>query len=981
MSLVTACLVVRGYEDVDALRNFRENSVQDIIDKELEKHLIDNEELPKPISQTGPEARNYVAYIPVPINDDEEEDEYYDETEYYDDEEYDDEDEYYEDDEYYDDPPPKKKKTKKKKPSRPRKTSSRRPSSTRRRYQSDDEEDKERVPFLVPLMMVPENQVGVEKEFSFSEKPNNKNPLGVPDKESIFSNFLNTNNVNDRQQKPTGGKYVPPNRRFNNYNKPRFQGPPPRAVHDVPGPPYRGPPPRNPNLPMDDTIIHPSIHRPRFRRPPRNFRQRFNIPKQPLYTTVRTTPTPTTTTTTTTTTETTTKARPSIIVVQQPGYNQYRPNPYGYNPYHPPYGYQQPGYQQPYPIQQPAYPLPYPQPPTTTSTAPTTTTTTTTTTATTTKRSRRRKKNKKKKKPLPSYSSSLSKDQLQSLSKSQLTIVDNQLVPLSRKQEQSVFSSRLGLPAPGYQARRFKPQYAVRGRRRFPVKMPPSASPGRYPPKNLLSSQNHPRSQQGNKLDQHRRRYDTPRPADRRFDMPNIFTQSGYQYENEERPIISRPPPRHPGVNVPGVKVPPNAGNIEDIIAPKPVQNNDHKYMTQYRPPRDHSQDHHNRPPLSYKPTKYEEPPYRPGPSNVDHNHNPHHSSNYHQQQSTYESSTPQTYVTPSPYQPPPTRYYTEPPYKPTQQPHQPHRPPPQTYESFDPPQQNFDSLQKYATKPPYNLPPQTSDPYRPPAQSVEPAYRPPAYNNEQYNPPSQVLVPSSPYIPTPQTNVDSYQYNQQVFDSEEEYNSPPQYNPPPPRPSNTQGNIHDYYLTSDPQSNPQSNNYGYENNAYQPPRPPTRLPASTYNQQAPSADKRPIYNYNQQPDQSYNSPPEQPYTDYNNMQGYNNLDYNNVDKVDMLNYHPDGPDYSSGTLVHPPGSKNSAPFKVGLDLYPMGGVSPLGALGKQDIYDPPPAATYSQDDNKHQILLHLNLFSKKPSTLGGNRAQDIDLGQFSMHG
>ena len=64
-----------------------------------------------------------------------------------------------------------------------------------------------------------------------------------------------------------------------------------------------------------------------------------------------------------------------------------------------------------------------------------------------------------------------------------------------------------------------------------------------------------------------------------------------------------------------------------------------------------------------------------------------------------------------------------------------------------------------------------------------------------------------------------------------------------------------------------------------------------------------------------------------------------------------------------------------------MGGVSPLGALGKQDIYDPPPAATYSQDENKHQILLHLNLFSKKPSTLGGNRAQDIDLGQFSMHG
>merc|ERR1739838_468409 len=110
----------------------------------------------------------------------------------------------------------------------------------------------------------------------------------------------------------------------------------------------RGPPPRNPNLPMDDTIIHPSIHRPRFSRPPRNFRQRFNIPKQPLYTS--STPASTTTTTTTeTTTEaaTTPKPRPSIIVVQQPGFNRYQPQSYGYNPYQQGYGYQQPGYQQP----------------------------------------------------------------------------------------------------------------------------------------------------------------------------------------------------------------------------------------------------------------------------------------------------------------------------------------------------------------------------------------------------------------------------------------------------------------------------------------------------------------------------------------------------------------------------------------------------------------------------------------------------------
>ena len=50
----------------------------------------------------SPEARNYVAYIPVPINNDDDEEDYeedeYEEDEYYDEEEYDDE-YYYEDDE------------------------------------------------------------------------------------------------------------------------------------------------------------------------------------------------------------------------------------------------------------------------------------------------------------------------------------------------------------------------------------------------------------------------------------------------------------------------------------------------------------------------------------------------------------------------------------------------------------------------------------------------------------------------------------------------------------------------------------------------------------------------------------------------------------------------------------------------------------------------------------------------------------------
>ena len=237
-------------------------------------------------------------------------------------------------------------------------------------------------------MMVPENQVGVNKEFSFSQDPEEQKKIGVAEKGNIFSNFLNTNNgnrLNNRpQQQPLRGNINPPNRRFNSFNKPRFPGPPARPVHDVPGPPYRGPPPRNPNLPMDDTIIHPSIHRPRYSRPPRNFRKRLHMPQQPLYTTKTTFTTTTTPLPPTTTTEksTTLKTRPSIIVVQQPGFNHYRPSPYGYNPYQPQYGYPQPGYQQPYLVQQP----------TTTTTV--TTTTSTSIATTTTKRSRRRKKEK-----------------------------------------------------------------------------------------------------------------------------------------------------------------------------------------------------------------------------------------------------------------------------------------------------------------------------------------------------------------------------------------------------------------------------------------------------------------------------------------------------------------------------------------------------------------------------------------------------------
>merc|ERR1719394_1439952 len=162
------------------------------------------EKLPIPQQQVGPEARNYVAYIPVPINDDEEDEEY-------DDEYYDDDEEYYEDEE---DEPPKKKKPSKRRKSNRRQDSNRRRGGNRRPYYDEDEddEDEERVPFLVPLMMVPENQVGVQKEFSFSQGPQTP-----PQKDGIFSNVLNQNRLGNINRPPPG---LPPrpNNRQNNFN-------------------------------------------------------------------------------------------------------------------------------------------------------------------------------------------------------------------------------------------------------------------------------------------------------------------------------------------------------------------------------------------------------------------------------------------------------------------------------------------------------------------------------------------------------------------------------------------------------------------------------------------------------------------------------------------------------------------------------------------------------------------------------------------
>ena len=162
---------------------------------------IVNESLPQPLPQTAAQPRNYVAYIPVPISDDEDDveddDEYYDdEEEYYDDE---DEDEYDEDEYYYEE-----EEEEKKPPPRRKRPNNKRKRPNRRVYNNNDrgvDGNNERVPFLVPLMMVPESEIGMDKKFSFSG-----DKLGPP---------------NNQQQRPNQDRRIP-GPRINNrpFNRP-----------------------------------------------------------------------------------------------------------------------------------------------------------------------------------------------------------------------------------------------------------------------------------------------------------------------------------------------------------------------------------------------------------------------------------------------------------------------------------------------------------------------------------------------------------------------------------------------------------------------------------------------------------------------------------------------------------------------------------------------------------------------------------------
>ena len=88
----------------------------------------------------------------------------------------------------------------------------------------------------------------------------------------------------------------------------------------------------------------------------------------------------------------------------------------------------------------------------------------------------------------------------------------------------------------------------------------------------------------------------------------------------------------------------------------------------------------------------------------------------------------------------------------------------------------------------------------------------------------------------------------------------------------------------------------------------------------------------------------------------------------------PDGPDYTHSTVLGNVGfgedllKTEKNPVKIGLDVYPM------TAGGNK--YNSPSDGGRGKNDNKHELLLHLNLFSKKPK----NGGSGLSIGPFSYN-
>jgi hypothetical protein len=224
-------------------------------------------------------------------------------------------------------------------------------------------------------------------------------------------------------------------------------------------------------------------------------------------------------------------------------------------------------------------------------TEPTTTTATTATTTSTTTTTKKAKTKKKKKPPVEEEYDPL-------LLENTLTVVNNKLVPVDLVGEESALSQRYLPPGRsiGVSGRRLAPPERGGMQRRYPHNGGGGRVRGRPPPP---PNRNYNNRDSNRNYNSNNRRYDTEDDDGgpyKRLNMPNFFSQGGFDDFDEEKPKISRPPPQHPGVNIPGIRVPANAGNIQDIIDHRPHRaisqekrytSPDGKYtiVNDYRPP------------------------------------------------------------------------------------------------------------------------------------------------------------------------------------------------------------------------------------------------------------------------------------------------------------------------------------------------------------------------------------------------------------
>ena len=914
-----------------------------------------SEPLPQPLPlRGGAEARNYVAYIPVPISDDEDSDEeYYEDDDEDDDEYYDDDDYYYEDEEEDNDVKPPRKRPSRKKQRRP---------SNRRRFQhpsknSNHEANEERVPFLVPLMMVPESEIGIDKPFSFTDPK-------VP-KRNIANDFAPDRPFGALPPKlnrrpPSGGirnafqpgpaSVLPGNlRRPQRFNRRPDRRPRPinrrvlqdnQGLHDRPGPPYPGPNPRAPHLPLDKTIIHPTNHHPVYNLPPDSEESRPEEVEVVYVEPVKTT----------TITTTTTKA-PTVIVLQQ--------NPYPYNMY---------PHQQQQQYHYPGYPYHYPPPPMTTTTSTTTTTTPTTTTTTTKKPKRRRKK--KRKKGQITYQN-LAPD----------VLIDGILPPeppnrppgpaLATRLKNNLITKRIGhvghsqssvinhiVPAPPMQTRRFRGNWQ-RSRRRLRPQAQRDPYLIQHSNVNYHNRRIHQNGIQGAFDDEFQNTFkhsQYPQPPRVPQAPPNIFSQGhpggpGSQADSlpynptlpehtiyvhpptTTKPPIKRPPPQHPGVRVPGVEVPPHSGSIQDII--EAVDPNRYRRVELTNPNPTSYPGY--RPPIGWKAEKDKE--YNPQiPTNTYDYQRP---ANYYEAPVKVPNLTPNYYPKPTVI-PPVIQQHTESAYSA----YNPRPTPNPSYSSFG----NIGNSGLHPGSQ-YGQAPSISDKIDNPTQAVNYNQQTPSHFFNEVNKMQPIVLnenhPQSP-PQSPQSNYNyhspytttspPYRYDyQQPQSYENQYpiqyvtTSKPRYTSPAPIPNFINMNAVNSYTASMGTNSPSVGGQ----NAY------TRRPmilSSSFGVGRPTGAYDP-----QRPD---------------------GPDYSTASKVDNP---PPSHTFSSKNPTNPAG----IPLNIGLDVYPIGNhkMNKLHTNRK----------TEHPEDN-HQVKIHLNLLSSKP-VQGQTSSQSFSIGPFSYNG